>query len=82
MTQRMYVNNAAFYKEVERVGYNIFYFARKMLRGRWTIVRFLSFGAKGGYLRSKILKTLDKEFPTWRTEFAWQVLVQDVEDML
>ena len=73
MTQTMFRNNIAFYRETESVNYDIFYFARKMLRGRWngeSVIRFLAFGARGDYPHFQILKTLDEEFPTWRNEFA------------
>ena len=57
----------------------------KCFANRWSgdsVVRFLAFGAKGGYFRSQILKTLDEEFPQWKTEFAWEVLIWEVEELL
>ena len=50
-----------------------------MLCNRWngdSVVRFLAFGAKDGYFHSQILNTLDEEFPSWKTEFAWKMALE------
>ena len=80
----MFSRNVQFYEETWQSGYDVFRFARKMLRGRWcgeSVVRFLAFGLCG-YPKREVLKTLEREFPTWRALFAWQVLCWEVEGLL
>ena len=80
----MFAQNAQFYEETCQSEYDILRFARKMLRGRWcgeSVVRFLAFGLCG-YSKREILKTLEKELPTWRALFTWQVLCWEVEGLL
>ena len=80
----MFACNVQFYEETWQSGYDVFRFARKMLRGRWSgesIIRYLAFGFKH-YPREEILETLDKECPNWKEEFEWQVLVWGVEGLL
>ena len=63
---------------------NIYKFARKMLRKRWdglSVVRFLAFGLKGSHNRSKILKTLDEEYPSWKSKLAWTTLLWELEEI-
>ena len=80
----MFSHNVQFYGETRQSEYNIFYFARKMLCNLWdgeSVVRFLAFGLCG-YSKREILKTLEKEFTTWRALFAWQVLCWQIEGLL
>ena len=83
-TQKMFSNNTYFYEAIASSGYDIFYFARKMLCNWWcgeSVVRFLAFGLCG-YSKKEILETLEKEYTTWRAQFAWEVLCWEVEGLL
>ena len=80
----MFARNVRFYEETWQNEYDVFKFARKLLRGRWsgeTIIRYLAFGFKH-YSREMILDTLDQECPGWKAEFEWQVLVWEVGGLI
>ena len=81
---KMFSSNIQFYEEIWQSRYDIFRFARKMLRKRWSgesTVRFLAFGVKH-YKRDEVLQTLNEECPHWESEFVWQVLCWEGEGVL
>ena len=70
LVKEFYFQNKEFYDEVRSENYDIFEFARKMLRRRWTranVLRYLAFGVGlNDWTKMSVLSVLEEEFPQWR----------------